>query len=547
MNALVTQRRPEVKASVRIGNTVWLGAADGLYRLVDRRLLPAGRWAGQKIAALAQAGEGLILAAASRDGMAIHITDASAEVLRTLPALPGDEPKSLSAGASIFAGGKRGIYRLDAAGWVKVHGAGHTEIIALEQVGGSVRAFAKKQGPGAQPALIVSDDDGASWSIRLETAYHDGVLAERAGRYVTRWRGRWSAGQAVHYEKDAANVAVFEEDRLAWIAGNKLCLRWTGGARLDIKDARFAEAEQLQLLPGHALVAGGNGAWLLDLFSARVIDLFEDHETAPEAAKIKKLWLLEDGRLLATASYGTFYSDDEGQTWAACVSDWSVLDAEGLALSPDGAWYMAAQRGLFMSWDNGRSWKQVKLATRPHFAEFTAIAFAGDRLLLGGKAGLFVSEPGLPKKLGHVAELRSRTVAGLLVEPSGSVLVGTVDGSLERLDPDTLRLEVLALFTGACRPLALHGAAVHVLNAGALYRVVAGRVEAVVTPGNARGMDAAASPEGALLVWNRESGWRLPPEAGDWTAVPNWLPHVKSVAFAGRTVVTDRSDVVAVG
>jgi hypothetical protein len=546
MNSLITLRRPEVKATVRQGSTVWIGAADGLYRLEQGALLPIATWSGQKIAAMGAAGEGLILAATDTQGLSIHLTDREGEVVRSLPALPNDEAKSLLAGQCVLAGGKKGIYRLDDAGWHHVYGEGHTEVIGLEERGGRLLAFAKKQGPRAQPALIVSDDGGTSWRIELETTYHDGILAASDGGYITRWRGPWSPGQPVHFEKNAANAALFEPGRMAWIAGNTLCMRFDNGARLNIKDARFAEAEQLQLLERHALVAGGNGAFLVDLHSAHVRDLFEGHQTPAEAAKLKKLWALENGRLLATASYGTFFSDDEGATWTPATGDWAVLDAEGLALSPDGAWYLAAQRGLFVSWSNGASWKQVKFSTSPHFAELTAMVFAGDRLVLGSKAGLFVSEPGLPKQLVPVAGLGACVIAGLLVESSGGVLVGTADGRLERLDPHTGQLDVLAVFRGACRPLAQRGQSVDVLSAGLLYCVAPGQVTPIVPPEGVQRIDAVAAAQGDLIAWNREQGWRLSEALGAWTLLAQWPPHVKSVAASARTVVTDRCQVSVV-
>lgn len=541
---LASLRRPEVKATARLGNTVWIGAAHGLYRLDQAELLPVSTWSGRKIAALSATADGLILAVSSSTGLTIHLTDDNGEPVRTLPSLPDDEAKSLSAGPCVFAGGKKGIYRLDGEAWTRVYGQGHTEVIGLEQVGSFVRAFAKKQGPLAQPALIVSNDGGNSWRIELETTYHDGILAERDGRYVTRWRGPWTPGQAVRHEKDAANVAVMESDRVAWIAGNKLCVRFGNRARLDIKNPRFAEAEQLQLLDTHALIAGGNGAFLLDLRSAQVLDLFEHHTIPADAAKVKKIWALEDGRMLATTSYGTFYSDDEGTEWNVSQSDWAVLDAEGLALSPDGAWYLAAQRGLFVSWNNGASWKQVKFSTRPHFAELTALAFAGDRMLLGSKAGLFVSEPGMPKQLHPVAGLSGTTVVGMLVEQVGSVLVGTTDGRLQRLDPTSGHLEVLAVFRGACKPLAQREHSVDVLSGGTLYEVAPGIVTPIALPEGVRSVDAAPTPKGDLIAWNRDQGWQRSQGAGEWTALPRWLNHAKSVAVGTRTTVTDRSDII---
>lgn len=542
-NPLVCLRRPEVKATVRQGDTIWIGASDGLYRLHQGALVPITAWSGRKIAAMASAESGLLIAAASADGLGLYLTDHHAETIRTLPPLPGDEPKSLLAGKCLLAGGKKGIYRLDAAGWTHVYGEGHTEVIALDASGGRLLAFAKKQGPKAQPALIVSDDGGASWRIDLETTYHDGILAYRDGQYVTRWRGPWSPGQPVRFEKDAANAAVFEPGRTGWVAGNKLCLRFDTGARLDLKDPHFAEAEQLQLLEAHAVVAGGNGAFLVDLYSAQVTDLFEGRATQATAAKLKKLWLLEEGRLLATASYGTFFSDDAGGTWTPAHSDWAVLDAEGLALSPDGAWYLAAQRGLFISWSNGASWKQVKFSTRPHFAELTALAFAGDRMVVGSKAGLFVSEPGVPKQLQPMAALGHCTIAGLLVELTGTVLVGTADGRLARWVPHSGQLDVLAVFHGACRPLAQRGQTVDVLSAGALYSVAAGQVTPIAPPEGAKRFDAVAAPQGDLIAWNGTHGWRLAQASGAWTGIAQWPAQVKSVAAGLRVAVTDRSHV----
>jgi len=543
MNQLISKRRPEIKASLRINNTVWLGAADGLYHLDNGQMQSCNAWRGQKIAAIGRSEEGMIIAAVSPAGLSIHLLSTNGEPLRTLPSLPDDEPKSLLALGGIFAGGKRGIYRLEGDAWTKVYGHGHTEVIGLDQADGCIQAFVKKQGPKALPALLVSSDGGANWRLQLETSYHDGILALSADRYVTRWRGPWSLGQAVRHEKDASSAACFESGRFAWVAGNKLCVRFDNGARLDIKEPRFAEAEQLLLLDGQAVVAGGNGAYQVDLFSGQVTDLFESHVTQADTAKIKKLWVLEEGRLLATASYGTFYTDDCGENWRLANADWAVLDAEGLALSPDGAWYLAAQRSLFVSWNNGEHWKQVKLATRPHFAELTAIAFAGDRLLLGSKAGLYVSEPGEPKRLQHLAALGDCTVRGLLTEPGGTVLVGTADGRLERLVPAHGRCETVAVFAGACQPLAVHGDAITVLCAGALLRVQPGRIERIEAP--AQYVDAIVQPDGGLLAWSQDAAWRQIDTSSGWVVVPGWLPHVKSVAIANRTVLTDRSAVLA--
>ena len=71
-NSLVCLRRPEVKATVRQGDTVWIGASDGLYRLHQGALVPITAWSGRKIAAMATAGDGLFVAAGSADGLVLH-------------------------------------------------------------------------------------------------------------------------------------------------------------------------------------------------------------------------------------------------------------------------------------------------------------------------------------------------------------------------------------------------------------------------------------------------------------------------------------------
>lgn len=552
MNELITHRRPEVKCALRTGASTWLGSADGLYRLKDGVLHASADWSGKKIAALGPAPRGMIVVASSAGGQSIHLLDHDGRALDTLPAPPRDELKSaVAADAAVFVGGKRGIYRQQDDAWVKVYGEGHTEIIGLSAQGARIVAFAKKQGAGMLPALIVSEDGGDSWRIALETTYHDGILAECNGRYVTRWRGPWAEGEPLRLQKDAASAAAFEGDRVAWIAGNKLCVQFDGRASLEIKDPRFAEAEALVMFERYAVIAGGNGALVLDLFTAAVRDLFEDVAIAPHAAKIKKLWALDEGRLLATASYGSYWSDDGGHNWSRCTADWSVLDAEGVALSPDGAWYLAAQRALFVSWDSGCTWKQVKLATRPHFAEMTGITFAGDRLVLGTKAGLFVSDPGQPKKLAFVQALGGCTVHGLLAVSSDRLFVGTVDGRLAQLDvaggAEGARVDVLALFRGACTPLAIDGDALLVGSGGRIHRVTGARVAPLPLPLGAGKLDAVAHPDGGLLAWTGEAGWRLPAGATDWIALADWPARVKSVAVGERIVATDRLDVRVLG
>jgi len=548
IDQLDTYRRPEVKAVVLQGEEIWLGTAAGLYHLRGEQLEAHADWREHRITSLATSDAGLVVGAIHAGSPLLALTDRDGRRQQRLPDLPQDQAKALlSAQGTLLAGGKHGIYRLEEAGWRHCYGQGHTEVIGLTARQGRLLAFCKKQGVKAHPALLVSTDGGETWQLELETGYHDGILAAWDDGYLTRWRGPWRAGTPVRHQKSPYSAACQSEHARAWISGNKLVCEFANGAGVELEEPRFAEAEHLFLLSeGRALVAGISGAFLIELGSGQMHDVFAGHVVPSSAAKIKRLWNLEDDRILATATFGTFYSDNGGAHWQPAAAEWAALDAEGLALSPDGAWYLATQRGLFSSWDNGESWRHVKISTQPHFAELTDVVFVGDRLALGSKAGLFLSAEDYPKELSWVSAVGNATVHALLAE--GDILwVGTVDGRLLQIDPETGHGWIRAMFQAPCQPLRAQGDCLWVLSGGLLFEVTPQSVRPLPHPDGVERLKEAFVSEQGLLVWDHANGWALKETAAEpeWVALEEWLPAVKSVSGMAPRLVTDRAVIVA--
>lgn len=546
MDQLDTFRRPEVKALAQQGQNIWLGSSAGLYYLCNDDFEPMADWQGQPINALAASSAELFIGVSDHGKQMLIKTDHQGRILEHLPALPEDRAKSLLYTAdTLLAGGKRGIYRLQGGTWQHCYGQGHTEIIGFSCQPKRLLAFCKKQGSQAHPALLVSTDQGKEWVKVLETGYHDGILAAWEDTYITRWRGFWRAEAPIRMQKRPYSVAYQTEGLRAWVTGNKLVCAFANGTSTELEDPRFAEAEHLGVLPdGEVLVTGVGGAFLVDIGSGRVQDLFAQQITAPHAAKVKRLWRLEGGRLMATATFGTFYSDDDGAHWQPSQAEWATLDAEGLTLSVDGAWYLATQRGLFSSWDNGASWQHQKLTTQPHFAELTGLAWTAGRLALGSKAGLFLSMPDQPKELSWNRAVGHTTVHGLLAD-GDQLWVGTQDGRLLQVDANTGQGQVRALLQEPVQPLIKQDNSLWLFSGGRLFVLTADQVQSLTHPEGARLLKQATCTDQGLWVWDDGNGWCLNKSNGqpEWQKLVNWLPGVKSVVGGSTTLITNRSTV----
>ncbi|MFC5357774.1 hypothetical protein [Azospirillum himalayense] len=541
MDDFTPYRRPEVKGAILHRDALWLATLGGLFRWRDDRLEPVPGFAGRPVRALAAAPDGVLLATGER-GAPLLVCDETGTILRRLPDLPAPEAKSLLVqDGVVFAGGKTGIWRLDGDDWTGVRSGRPYEVIGLAGEPGRILAFVKKQGPGREPALAVSVDGGDRWRHVYEGSYADLARAVAGDLIVTQWGGPHRLGEAVVPRKEPVTAAAVGAGTVALIGGSKLELLHGGRCRMEMKHPAFAEAEILLLLGDRALVAGCQGALLVDLSTGLSRDLFDGAAADASAAKVKKLFALDGGRLLATASFGTFLSDETGSgVWRPVHADWSVLDAVGTARAPDGVWWLAAQRGLFQSPDNGASWKHVKVTGRPHgFAELTGIAFAGGRLALATKAGLFLSGSGGPKDLRAVPALGRQLIDGLAVDGEARLIVAS-DRTLHRVDPLDGTVERLADLPPGTEPMATADGRIWLAGKAGLFRLDGGTpalVEAVAGPGELH----ASAGEGGLLAWRGDRAWLAAPGAEGWRDVPDWPFGVKSaVPAAGWVIATDR-------
>lgn len=565
MNDLSNYRRPEVKGAVFHRGAVWLATLGGLFRWRDQHGIEAvPDFAGRAVRALAAAPEGVLLAL-DEHGAAPLVCDETGAVVRRLPALPMGEAKSLLVhDGVVFAGGKTGIWRLDGERWTAVQGGRPYEVIGLSaeaSAGGErILAFVKKQGALAQPALAVSADGGDSWRHVYEGSYADLARAAAGDLVVTQWGGAHRLGEAPPPRKEPVTAAAIGAGTVALLGGSKLELLHGSRVRLEIKHPAFADADILLSLGGRILLAGPQGALLVDLVTGAIDDLFRGVAVPPHAAKIKRLFAL-GGRLAATASFGTFIGDvveSASPDWRPAAADWDVLDAVGVAQAPDGVWWLAAQRGLFTSRDSGGGWKHVKATGFPHgFAELTGLAFAGERLALATKAGLFLSDEYGVKDLRALPAFGRKLIDGVAADGRGRLLIAAA-GELFRLDP--AGRPVAQLDGGAVERLgpAPAGAAPVVDGAGAAW--LAGKaglfhlnvddgpdggalvvaVEATAGKGETH---AVAGPAG-VLVWRGEAAWFAGPGGAEWRPLAAWPAGVKSAALCGGAAfATDRSAV----
>lgn len=530
--------RPEVKGVLAKDEAIYLATLAGLYCWQDGRMAVVPGWEDKPLRAICKAQGGFLLVQGDR----LVICDKMAKPMRELPPIPGDEAKSVLVDEKIvFAGGKTGIWRLTGEAWEKVMGSKPYEVIGLGKSDGRLHAFVKKQGAGQQPALAISADGGNSWRHAYEGSYADLARAIAGTQIVTQWGGPHVLGESAPAHKEPTTAASVSGGMIAKITGSKLELLHGGRVHLEIKAPIIAEAETLVILGSQALVAGVQGAYLVDLNGGEIQDLFAGVVVPASAAKIKKLFALDAGSLLATASFGTFVSQDEGANWQASKSDWSVLDAVGVATEGNGKWWLAAQRALFSSPDGGRSWKHAKVSGKPHgFAEFTGIAFAGGKLALASKAGLFISGPNGLKDLQAVPELGRRLIEGVIAD-GDDFLATDGAGVLFRIAPRSGIVTQLAQLPAKTAPVAKTGDGLLLAGKHSLISWQGGKtVELALPAADLKDLHATGSGD-HLLVWSGDRAWLR--KGSNWVQVVDWPRSAKSASLLddGGVLVTDRS------
>lgn len=550
--------RVEVKSTLELGGWLWIGTAAGLLRWnpdsgADATAEPVPGWRGIEVQALAADGDRLVAAVYGPDGAAVTRCDDDGIPGERIAPPPGEKVKTLAAcSGMLWIGTKRGVFRHDGQGWSHVFGAefsaagGKAEILRLWHRGGrTLVGSVKKLAPDDRPALIESADDGDHWTVLPQPDYQDLVLAAAAGSIITRWRGARPIDKRAGYKKHPITAGQIAEDgTTAVVDGDKLEIARPGAAKLAAYHPAIAEAEHLHLVPGGAVVAGAQGAWRFEPASGTLTDLLPAHGLDRRPGKLKRLFLL-DGALLATTTFGTFRSFDDGVSWERADSEWWVLDAEHAARGADGRWWIACQRGLFRTDDRGGRIDYHKIKVDgPHYAELRALAVAGDRVAIGTKQGLFVNRPSEdPERFVRVEAFGTGAVEALAWDRSyDTLVVGTAAGTLWRWDWATAPQALAEMPIGESTMLAGNGIAW--LACGDRLTEIRGRAPTDVTPPDARGGLHLTEAGDRLFVWDGQGAWMRHREGRDWTAVAGWPAGVRHVAIdaaRGVALATDRA------
>jgi ligand-binding sensor domain-containing protein len=536
----------EVKATLEVGEFIWLGTAAGLYRVEGRTARPIDSWRGREVRALGPAAGGFWVVAGSHPEQTIHRCDLAGSARAEIAPPPGENITAIGSKVCLWVGTKRGIFRHTEQGWQQVFkpDRGKAEIIWLAEYDDRIAAGVKKQGDGDRPALAESYDGGATWHLTVMDDYGDIVLAANADLLISRWKGARRRDMQTGYKMHPLSAAHITPGRYAVIDGSKLEIHYGPRVRVTAHHPLLGDAEHVHPRDNFVLFAGPQGAYAFDVARGLITDLLPDQDFGTPSGKTKRLYLLDAGAWLATTTFGTFRSVDQGLSWQVSDSEWTVLDAEAIDRDRQGVWWLGCQRGVFFSCDNGESWSYLKLKTSPHhYAELRSLVVAEDRLCLATKAGLFVSKPGQHRRPGHVDAFGRESIEGLLYDSQAHLLlVGTASGRLCTYDPESAETRELATLPLHESRFAGTAAALCVATEHEIYEVAAGQVRAVTPSGVRGGLHMAATAE-RIVVWDAHTGWSRGAGGAEWMVLADWPKGIRhaSVAPDGSFIIaTDR-------
>lgn len=576
MNTKLTSfARPQVKCVLPTPEGLYLAAETGLYRLEAQQLQPVANWENKPVQYIAKASSGYWLLLEDESGQTLYLCDSLWHILEEVSGPPGEKIKCLQAVSDgLLAGTKQGIYRLSPATATKNNcwqclfrdpfGFGEVLWLASDQ-SHHIRASIKKLGADAKPALLETLDNGISWHVESMSDYQDLILVADSKRCVTRWKGYRFRGTTCGYKKHPLTAAYLAVDGWAVLDGEKLEYQFNGHALGAFKHPILAEAERIfPVNEGEAfLVAGVQGAFLVEPGRGQVTDLFSELAALcpqqPILGKLKRIFALDDGVLLATATYGTFRSVDGGKNWQPVQSDWAVLDAEHLLQSQQGHWWLGCQRALFFSDDNGQSWRYIKfkLSELPHYSELRGgLAIIDTQLFIGTKTGLLVAPLKAPEKITRVATFGECAVEALYPHNQNqSLLVGT-----QRLNQDQLwhyypaTAQVLPLTQPGDIPILETQIGHHQYD----YLIATGeqlfylkeseggttQIEAITPEFNNGDYHLAPTPEGSLIVWNKHRAWLWCGGSTIAKPIKDWPMDVRHICCLDQSIITtDRKQI----
>jgi len=532
--------RPQIKAVLRNGTSTYLASEWGLYKLEHHALKEIPGWHGRPVQCIAPAPDGFLLLIEDEGGQTLHTCDPAWQTTGQLPCVPGEKIKAICATDSgVLAGTKSGIFCYAKGRWTRLFGDahGHGETLWVRSADGlSITASIKKTGPGARPALIESVDGGQTWSVLSSPHYQDVVLAANDQWIVTRWKGARRQGERGETKKHPLSAATLWQDGWAVLDGDKLETQRAAHASSSFYHPMLAEAEQLHALADRFLVAGVQGAYLVDPANGTVTDLFEGMVLTPELGKVKRVFALDNGALLATATFGSFRSIDGGVHWQTVDAEWSVLDAEHLLKGPDGQWWLACQRALFTSADNGQSWRYVKLKVKQrHYCELRGgVAIVGERLFVGTKAGLLCSLLSRPDAVEYVPAFEGQSIEALHADvASGELIVGTGAGVLWHYrvsDAHARRLAETPVHESAIAGTPAHFV---IVSGEQVIDVQENRLHNITPAADGGEFGLAQGNAGEFVLWNQNQAWHGRVGSG-LVALANWPLGVRHASVGER-------------
>lgn len=554
-----TYARLEVRNLLATTSGVLAATGQGIYRLDPAGAVLLKNWKNLDVQAIGPASDsGFVAVVGDSGGYRIVIADATGAPLRELPQPLGVECKAVHAEDDwLLAGGKHGLYRHDGTRWQRcwplADGHPTAYVIGIERDGhGRLHARMKKHGPDGLPAAVSSKDEGMSWTLCWERAYHDWVKAVDGKRAVTRWYGllEREVQNPAPLLRPVSAAAFDTEGGVALLIGDRL--EWRPPATETARASRalvhpiIGDAEHLLLEPDGqgAVVAGEQGAYHFDFASGTVRDCLAGISAKPGAAKLKRFWSLGGEVVVATASYGTFRSLDGGASWLPVQSEWAQLDTETHVAVDTENHYLICQRGLASSTDRGASWRLVDLVTEPHhYHELFTGRRCGEHLVLGTKRGCFVAPltTGTPAR--HVSALGEGAINALAADDE-QVWVLDATGHLFTLDPALGTSRELAHLDEPCEFLARCDGALLAVGEQTLLRITAdGRVSRHDPPGPGE-LSAVDLNDGRILLWTATGAWIGSPE-GNWNPVADWPVGGRPIKHAavladGRVLATDR-------
>lgn len=305
---------------------------------------------------------------------------------------------------------------------------------------------------GEQGHIIVSDDEGGTWShaevpvslmltgvafagdTKAWAVGHDGVVLASDDR-GDRWRVAVDGAAIVAMQIEAAreNIARIEVT-LDAMADDDPAREETGftleDAQFDLEDAQeLAEGGITSPLLGvrftsatRGYVFGAYGVLLQTEDGGETWALIADRLDNPDNQHLYSLAVTEAGNLLLVGEAGAaFRSEDDGATWTRLDLNYEGSLFGVLALSGGEAVAYGLRGRIFHSPDEGENWTEIDGSPRATLTGGTALP-DGRTALVGAAGTLVVGKPGATP-LDRVATPMSGGLSGALALDSNTLIV----------------------------------------------------------------------------------------------------------------------------